>query len=529
MNTIHAYTGDQRLVDGPHSDLRRARAAAINIVPTSTGAARATGLVLESMKGKLDGTSLRVPGPDRLDHRLRRHAEPARSPSTRSTRRSRPPRPRAASRASSSTPTSRSSAPTSSARRPARSSTPASPWPWATWSRCSAGTTTRRATRTASSTSPRSSAPRTSSPATTMPGPVPQLEDLGDVAGKFGAGPRRLQRPAPRRRDHRRPAHPRRAAHARVADRAGRDGHGVHPPRPPQGRARPEVLGRAGPRAGSPSSRPGVELLENLRFDPGETANDPAFVERAGRRPRRSTSTTRSARRTGPTPRSSGPPQFLPSAAGRLLAKEVEVLLGLRDDPGRPFVAIIGGSKVSDKLGVINALLEIADQLVIGGGMCFTFLAAQGHPIGNSLFEDDQVEHCAQAARRARRPHAPARPTSSASAPAARWSTRRPGARCATSAPTCPTAGWASTSAPAAAAEFGDVILEARTILWNGPMGVFEDPRFEAGTRAVAEAVAESRGLLGHRRRRQRGRGVAVRPGRPRSTTSRPAAARRSS
>ena len=76
MTTIHAYTGDQMLVDGPHSDLRRARAAAINIVPTSTGAARATGLVLESMKGKLDGTSLRVPGPDRLDHRLRRHPRP---------------------------------------------------------------------------------------------------------------------------------------------------------------------------------------------------------------------------------------------------------------------------------------------------------------------------------------------------------------------------------------------------------------------------------------------------------------------
>jgi glyceraldehyde 3-phosphate dehydrogenase len=75
MNTIHAYTGDQQLVDGPHSDLRRARAAAINIVPTSTGAARATGLVLQSMQGKLDGTSLRVPVPDRLDHRLHRRAQ----------------------------------------------------------------------------------------------------------------------------------------------------------------------------------------------------------------------------------------------------------------------------------------------------------------------------------------------------------------------------------------------------------------------------------------------------------------------
>ena len=94
MTTIHAYTGDQQLVDGPHSDLRRARGAAINIVPTSTGAARATRLVLESMKGKLDGTSLRVPGADRLDHRLQRHPQARRPPSPRSTPPSpRPPRP----------------------------------------------------------------------------------------------------------------------------------------------------------------------------------------------------------------------------------------------------------------------------------------------------------------------------------------------------------------------------------------------------------------------------------------------------
>ena len=95
MTTIHAYTGDQKLVDGPHSDLRRARAAAINIIPTSTGAARATSLVLESMKGKLDGTSLRVPVPDRLGHRLQRHPDRRRRPSTRST----PPSPRRPSRA----------------------------------------------------------------------------------------------------------------------------------------------------------------------------------------------------------------------------------------------------------------------------------------------------------------------------------------------------------------------------------------------------------------------------------------------
>src|SRR5207249_4835504 len=89
-----------------------------------------------------------------------------------------------------------------------------------------------------------------------------------------------------------------------------------------------------------------------------------------------------------------GPPSSLPSAAGRLLAREVEVLLGLRSSPDRPFVAVLGGSKVSDKLGVIDALLSIVDALVIGGGMCFTFLKAQGHRIGDSLCEDDQLDAC---------------------------------------------------------------------------------------------------------------------------------------
>ncbi|HEX6569408.1 MAG TPA: phosphoglycerate kinase, partial [Acidimicrobiales bacterium] len=119
---------------------------------------------------------------------------------------------------------------------------------------------------------------------------------------------------------------------------------------------------------------PGVELLDNLRFDPGEESNDPAFVARLvegfdayvndafGASHRAHASIV-------------GPPQFLPSAAGRLLAREVEVLLGLRTDPKRPFVAILGGSKVSDKLTVIEALLAVADRVLVGGGMCFTFLA----------------------------------------------------------------------------------------------------------------------------------------------------------
>ena len=102
-----------------------------------------------------------------------------------------------------------------------------------------------------------------------------------------------------------------------------------------------------------------------------------------------------------------GPPQTLPSAAGRLLEKEVDVLLGLRQNPKRPFAAVLGGAKVSDKLGVIEALLDVVDTLVVGGGMCFTFLAAQGHSVGDSLLEEDQIETCRALLERTDASHLP--------------------------------------------------------------------------------------------------------------------------
>ncbi|MGI9578971.1 MAG: phosphoglycerate kinase, partial [Microthrixaceae bacterium] len=138
---------------------------------------------------------------------------------------------------------------------------------------------------------------------------------------------------------------------------------------------------------------PGVELLDNLRFDPGETEDDPGFVESliAGHDLYVNDAFGASHRVHASIV---GPPRTLPSAAGRLLAREVEVLLGVRENAKKPFVAITGGAKVSDKLGVIRALLDIADDVLIGGGMCFTFFKATGHNIGNSLCEDDQVETC---------------------------------------------------------------------------------------------------------------------------------------
>ena len=237
---------------------------------------------------------------------------------------------------------------------------------------------------------------------------------------------------------------------------------------------------------------PGVELLDNLRFHPGETGNDPAFVQELieGQDAYVNDAFGASHRAHASIV---GPPQFLPSAAGRLLEREVEVLLPLRHDPKRPFVVILGGSKVSDKLGVIEALSEVADTLVIGGGMCFTFLAAQGHAIGASLVEPDQVDTCRRLLDSGIDLRIPSditalSPDGEIGDPSAGGEVRQLGADL--------TDGWKGLDiGPGSAAEFGDLVAEARTVFWNGPMGVFEDPRFAAGTRAVAQAMAEARGF----------------------------------
>ncbi len=237
---------------------------------------------------------------------------------------------------------------------------------------------------------------------------------------------------------------------------------------------------------------PGVELLENLRFDPGETADDPGFTERLieGHDAYVNDAFGASHREHASVV---GPPRHLPSAAGRLLAREVEVLSGLRDSARHPFVGILGGAKVSDKLGVIEALLDVVDELIVGGGMCFTFLAAKGANVGSSLLEEDLIEDCARLLDSG----APIRlplditalgPGGKIGDPSAGGEVRQVG----TSMPD----GWMGLDiGPGSAVEFCDVIADARTVLWNGPMGVFEDPRFAAGTRTLAEAVAACRGF----------------------------------
>ena len=230
---------------------------------------------------------------------------------------------------------------------------------------------------------------------------------------------------------------------------------------------------------------PGVELLENLRFDPGETSNDPAFVDRLVEGVDAYVNDA-----FGASHRSHasivGPPERVPSAMGRLLQKEVDVLLGLRNHPKHPFVAVLGGAKISDKLGVIEALLETVDAIVIGGAMCFTFFAAQGKPIGDSLFEPDMVDTCrdlmAKAEAMGKTIYLPDDITGTDSdGNFAQFGSRL---------------GEGSIGydiGPGAAAAFTDVIMDARMVFWNGPMGMFEDERFASGTRTVAQAMADTK------------------------------------
>ncbi|MFM8826424.1 MAG: phosphoglycerate kinase [Actinomycetota bacterium] len=226
---------------------------------------------------------------------------------------------------------------------------------------------------------------------------------------------------------------------------------------------------------------PGVELLENLRFSSGEERNDPDFVASLVRGVDMYVDDAFGAAHRAHAS-IVGPPRTLPSAAGRLLQREVEVLGGLRANPKRPFVAVLGGAKVSDKLGVIESLLQVVDALVIGGGMCFTFLAAQGYPVGDSICELDQIATCRRLLDGGKPIHLPEDIVGlDATGRFATFGVRLPdGAR-------------GLDIGPGTAAAFSDVIMDARTVFWNGPMGMFEDDRFAAGTRTVAEAVAATK------------------------------------
>ena len=232
-----------------------------------------------------------------------------------------------------------------------------------------------------------------------------------------------------------------------------------------------------------------VAVLENVRFDAREKKNDDAFArELADLADAYVNDAFGTAHRAHAS--TAGVAELLPSYAGYLMQREVGTLTSMLDDPKRPFVAVLGGSKVSDKIKVIDALLDKADVLIIGGAMCFTFLMAEGCGVGKSLVEPDWVERAhdmmAKAKRNGVRLLLPV-DVIVAEAMAGDAQTF------AVSVKEIPDGSMGLDIGPETAEIYADAIKKAASVFWNGPMGVFEMKPFEAGTRKVAEAIAANR------------------------------------
>ena len=241
-----------------------------------------------------------------------------------------------------------------------------------------------------------------------------------------------------------------------------------------------------------------VALLENVRFNAGETSKDDG--ERAAfARQLADLADTFVSDGFGVVHRKQASvydvAQILPSAMGTLVSTEIDVLRRLTEEPQRPYVVVLGGSKVSDKLGVIDNLLGKADKLLIGGGMVFTFLKAQGYEVGKSLLEEDQLETCRTYLARAEELGVqillPGDIVVDTEFPAG---DRTPEPRV-VPASEIPADCLGLDIGPAAGADFAAALSDARTVFWNGPMGVFEVPQFADGTRAVADALTRTDGL----------------------------------
>ncbi len=238
-----------------------------------------------------------------------------------------------------------------------------------------------------------------------------------------------------------------------------------------------------------------VALLENVRFNKGETSKDEAersaFAEELA-----SLADAFVSDGFGVVHRKQASvydvAKLLPHAMGGLVAAEVDVLRRLTEQLDRPYAVVLGGSKVSDKLGVIDNLLGKADRLLIGGGMVFTFLKAQGHEVGGSLLEEDQLEVCREYLRRAEESGVDlVLPTDVVVAP--EFKADAPATVVAADA--IPADQMGLDIGPESAKAFAAALSDARTVFWNGPMGVFEFEAFAAGTRAVAQALTEVDGL----------------------------------
>ena len=234
-----------------------------------------------------------------------------------------------------------------------------------------------------------------------------------------------------------------------------------------------------------------IMLLENTRFEPGETKNDPELAKKMAALAEVYVSDAFGAVHRAHAS-TAGVADYLPAVSGFLIQKELEIMGGALANPKRPLVAILGGSKVSSKIGVINNLLEIADTIIIGGGMCYTFFKAQGANVGKSLLEEDWIEYAGQMMKKA----------------------EEKGVKM-----LLPVDGMAATEfspdaeahlvdginipenmmgmdiGPKTIALYAEAVKDAGTVIWNGPMGVFEFANFAEGTRAVAKALAETNAI----------------------------------
>ena len=234
-----------------------------------------------------------------------------------------------------------------------------------------------------------------------------------------------------------------------------------------------------------------IMLLENTRFEPGETKNDPELAKKMAALAEVYVSDAFGAVHRAHAS-TAGVADYLPAVSGFMIQKELEIMGGALANPKRPMVAILGGSKVSSKIGVINNLLEIADTIIIGGGMCYTFFKAQGANVGKSLLEEDWIEYAGQMMKKA----------------------EEKGVKM-----LLPVDGMAATEfspdaeahlvdgidipenmmgmdiGPKTIALYAEAVKDAGTVIWNGPMGVFEFANFAEGTRAVAKALAETNAI----------------------------------
>ena len=231
-----------------------------------------------------------------------------------------------------------------------------------------------------------------------------------------------------------------------------------------------------------------ILLLENTRFEPGETKNDPELARKlAGMADLYVSDAFGAVHRAHAS--TAGVAAYLPAVSGFLIQKELEIIGGALANPKRPLVAILGGSKVSSKIGVINNLLEIADTIIIGGGMCYTFAKAQGIGVGNSLLEADWLDYCREMMQKAKDKGVKLLLPVDGVAAAEFSADAKP---VAVDGAGIPDGMMGMDIGPKTIALYAAAVKEAGTVIWNGPMGVFEFPAFAEGTRAVAQALAET-------------------------------------